>query len=94
MSKLAIAAGTELAASAPADPPHHVVTGIDAQRAGDAFKLLPVADIDSHGADHDAIVAIDTVAPRVPRITLSVGVARLAAVGSVCDGQGFLVHHS
>ena len=41
---------------------HDVVTGIDAQRAGDAFELLAVPDVDAHGADDDAGVAVDAVA--------------------------------
>ena len=50
-----------------ADLVHHPVAGIDAERAGDAFQLLPVPDVDAHGTDRDASVAIDAIADALPR---------------------------
>src|SRR5690606_5449882 len=45
----------------PPDLPHHLVTGVDAERAGDAAHLLAVADIDAGGTAVDASHAVDAV---------------------------------
>src|SRR6056297_2387093 len=45
-----------------ADLRHDVVASVDAERAGDAFELLAVADVDAHGADVHAGHAVDAVA--------------------------------
>jgi hypothetical protein len=44
-----------------------VVAGVDAQRTGDAFELLAVANVDAHRADGDAGVAVDAIADRLSR---------------------------
>ena len=55
-----------------ADTVHHIVAGVDAQRAGDAFHLLPVADVDAHRAHVYAGHAVDAVALGGDRISASV----------------------
>src|SRR4029453_18400069 len=40
---------------------HDAVAGIDAERAGDAGKLLAVADVDAHRAYRHAGIAVDAV---------------------------------
>ena len=65
-----------------ADLVHHVVAGIDAQRAGDAGQLLAVADVDAHRADVDAGVAVDAVAEPL-------GIGRLGGAGSNAAGASW-----
>ena len=77
----------------PADLGHDIVTGIDAKRAGDAFQLLAMTDVDAHGARRDALVAIDAVAAPFPTFAALVRAARFAAVLAVGDDGGILVHH-
>ena len=75
----------------PVDPVHHLVAGVGAQAAVDALQLGAVADVDAHGADHDALVAVDASAPALPGGALLVRTARLAPVDPVGDLQGVLV---
>ena len=72
---------------------HDLVAGIDAQAAIDALHLRAIANVDAHRADHDTLLAIDTVAPALPGLALLVGAARLAPVGPVGDLQGMFVEH-
>ncbi len=78
-----------------ADLVHHRVAGVDAQRAGDAFELLAVANVDACGADGDAGVAVDAIAGQQPlRLCLLLAAhARLAAPVIVGDDQRVLVEH-
>jgi hypothetical protein len=59
-----------------ADLGHDVVAGVDAERAGDAFQLLAVADVDAHRADVDAGVAVDAVAQILAVLALAAGSPR------------------
>ncbi len=70
---------------------HHVIAGVDAQGAGDAFHLLAFADVDAHGADVDAGHAVDAVAVLV--CFLFQLAARLSAPIAVGDGKRVFVHH-
>ena len=76
-----------------ADLVHHIVAGVDAPRTGDAFQLLPVADVDAHRADVHAGHAVDAIAlggGTGNRLGLA---ARLAPPVAIGDGQRVLVHH-
>jgi hypothetical protein len=53
-------------AGGPADLPHDVVAGVDAQGALDAAELDAVADVDAGQADIGALVAVDAVAASSP----------------------------
>ena len=75
----------------PADPGHDVVAGVDAQPAADALELQPVADVDAHRADRDALVAGDAVAAAGPVRVLLERRARLAAPLLVGDDVAVLV---
>ena len=66
------AVGLSLAGHGADDP----VAGVDAERAGDALQLLAVANVDAHGADGDAHIAIDAVASRLPRRRARPGIER------------------
>src|SRR5690606_18129347 len=70
---------------------HHLVAGIDAEAAADAFELQAVADIDAGGADGDALPAVDAMAPPLPVFVLPVLAARLSAPGLISDEQAVLV---
>ena len=74
-----------------ADALHHVVAGVDAERAIDAFELIAVADVDAHRAGGDALVAVDAMAAAFPRLALLVRAARLAAIGAIGDHQRVVV---
>src|SRR5262245_1255103 len=52
------------------DAVHDVVTRIDAQGALDALELRAIADVDAHGANGDAGLAVDTVAVAFPALAL------------------------
>ncbi|MNE42293.1 hypothetical protein D3C80_1364110 [compost metagenome] len=45
---------------------HHTIAGVDAQRTGNAFKLLPVPDVDAHGTDGNAGIAVHAISHRFP----------------------------
>ena len=78
----------------PADLVHDLVAGVDAQRAGDAFELLAVADVDAHRADGDACLQSMQSPPCPPSAwPLLCGAARLAAPVVVGDEQRVLVEH-
>ena len=65
------------------------------KRAGDAFELVAVADVDAHRADGDAGVAVDAVADveALGLRLLLVPRARLAAPVIVGDEERILVEH-
>ena len=73
-----------------ADLGHHLVTGVDAKRAGDALHLLTVSDVDPHGAHVHASVAVDTI-PQA--FTFLAPPPRLAAPLAVTNGDRVFVHH-
>ncbi|MPL74101.1 hypothetical protein SDC9_19911 [bioreactor metagenome] len=72
-----------------ADLVHHLVAGVDAQPAGDAFELLAVADVDSHRTDVETGLTVDAIAV-AGNARLA---ARLATPFAIGDGDRILVHH-
>src|SRR6185437_5550932 len=66
-----------------ADLVHHAVTGVDAERAGDAFELLAVANVDAHRADGHAGVAVHAIAYRLAGGGGLLGVARAGLAAPV-----------
>ena len=72
-----------------ADPRHDIVAGVNTERAGDAFHLLSVADVDPRRADVDAGHTIDAIAGA----GIALLAARLSAPVSVGNGQCLGVHH-
>ncbi len=76
-----------------ADLGHHVIAGVDAQRAGDAGQLLTVPDIDARGADRHAGATVDAVTQPVRAFRLAVLSPRLAPPVSICHRQRVLIHH-
>src|SRR5262245_23483182 len=79
----------------PADLGHDRVAGVDAEPALDASEVGPVADVDTGGADVDALIAIDAVAgplaARAQSRALLDRAARLAPVVAIGDVEGLLV---
>src|SRR5208282_2204731 len=71
---------------------HHVIAGIDAQAATDAFKLDAVADVDPGGTGGDAGAAVDAVPARIALLAPSAQ-PRLTAPALVADRQALLVQH-
>ncbi|OIQ73847.1 hypothetical protein GALL_445090 [mine drainage metagenome] len=76
-----------------ADLVHHLVAGINAQPAGDAGQLLPVANINPHRADVRAGHAVDAIAQLLCPFGLAMLAARLAAPVAIANGDGVFVHH-
>src|SRR5690606_41605874 len=58
------------------NPVHHVVAGINAEGTGNAFKLEPVADLNAHRTDGNALVAINAMTAVIPRLPFLVRPAR------------------
>ncbi|MNI22999.1 hypothetical protein D3C73_765680 [compost metagenome] len=78
-----------------ADLVHHAIAGVDTERTGDTGHLLAVANIDAHGTDCDAGVAIDAVADDLAARCrlLGVAAARFAAPVVIGHDQRMLVEH-
>ena len=74
---------------------HHAVAGVNAQPAADAFVLQAITDVDAHGADLHAQLAVDAVAQALgARIhALGARATAFAARGVVGDDQRVLVEH-
>src|SRR5690606_41972788 len=72
---------------------HHVVAGINAEGTGNAFKLQPVADINAHRTDGNALVAINAMTAVIPRLPFLVRSARLSPRRVLGAGPGVLIHH-
>ena len=74
---------------------HHGVAGVYAQAAANALVLQPVADVDTHGADLHAELAVDAVAQTFGLVVnaLLARTAPLAALCVVADDHGVLVEH-
>ena len=84
------------AARAP-DLVHDLVASIDAERTLDALHLQAVADVDAHGTDHDARLAVDAIAACRPVDEtvwpLACRAARLAAFWPIADEERVTVCH-
>ena len=76
-----------------ADLGHHIIAGINAQRAGDAFQLLTIADIDPDRADIHAGITVDAIAQLICAFCLAMLTTRLAAPIAISDRDCMLVHH-
>ena len=75
---------------------HDVIASVDAERAGNAFQLLAVANINPDRADIDAGIAIDAVAKRRLALTLVAilaAPARLTAPIAIGNRDRVLIHH-
>ena len=78
-----------------ADLVHHVIAGVDAGRAGNAFVLQAVADVDAGRAHLHAQRAVDAVARALGRaLTMPRGARRAAhRVDVVGNDQRVLIEH-